>query len=422
MAPLPDVFQQAKMSHQLFHQNAPGLDWISTNVLPVSPDEPQELELLGSSPATYCVQFVFTPPSLEAKRFQTLRQINKAYNANPWCKHIAHVEMASTLLFKPLTLPKGTFLICGDRAFNSIPSRLLGGPCTLGRLSLLTPNKTTIMDWIVKNSTTHAIQKRDLTDLDPDCESDIIHWSKAKATALTIFLPWVSVAKSLGELGRLECWVAKQANVTSTALSGLLADEEITRKATLQNRAAIDYLLLLHHHTCEEFEGLCCFNLSSKAENVRQSIQQLKDMVHTIKQESKDFWDSLFENWGLTGWLNSLVKSIVIILFILLVISITCGVIKRFTARMIANATSALSVNQVWATAPRAEEIEMDEFPTPEEALDTMDPENYLPEERWPPTYAEQMTNQRWFAECYPDSDYLPPPPTFSYGERHYHI
>ncbi|TRZ17445.1 hypothetical protein HGM15179_009650 [Zosterops borbonicus] len=209
---------------------------------------------------------------------------------------------------------------------------------------------------------------------------------------------------------------------TLTNSKGHPAFKNVLFNALNENRAAIDYLLLLHHHTCEEFEGLCCFNLSSKAENVRQSIQQLKDMVHTIKQESKDFWDSLFENWGLTGWLNSLVKSIVIILFILLVISITCGVIKRFTARMIANATSALSVNQVWATAPRAEEIEMDEFPTPEEALDTMDPENYLPEERWPPTYAEQMTNQRWFAECYPDSDYLPPPPTFSYGERHYHI
>ncbi|TRZ05296.1 hypothetical protein HGM15179_021811, partial [Zosterops borbonicus] len=259
------------------------------------------------------------------------------------------------------------------------------GPCTLGRLSLLAPNKTTIMDWIMKNST-HAIQKRDLTDLDPDCESDVIHWSKAKATAITIFLPWVSVAKSLGELGRLECWVAKQANVTSTALSDLLADEEITRKATLQNRAAIDYLLLLHHHTCEEFEGLCCFNLSSRAENVRESIKKIQDMVHTIKQETKDWFDQLFGNWGLSSWVSSAIKTGLLVLLLLFIIGVAFGVIRRFTQRAITAATSSLSVNNVWATAPPFEEIEMQEFP-PEEDEEDFDPENYVPEtedDRWP--------------------------------------
>ncbi|TRZ04871.1 hypothetical protein HGM15179_022236 [Zosterops borbonicus] len=132
------------------------------------------------------------------------------------------------------------------------------------------------MDWFDKNSSMHApVKKEDLADPDPDCESEIIHWSKAKATAITVFLPWVSVAKSMGELGQLECWVAKQANLTSNALSDLLRDEDITRQATIQNWAAIDYLLLLHHHTCEEFEGLCCFNLSSRAEDVRQSIKKI---------------------------------------------------------------------------------------------------------------------------------------------------
>ncbi|TRZ17238.1 hypothetical protein HGM15179_009881 [Zosterops borbonicus] len=374
-------------------------DWISSNVLTISPDEPQELELLGSSPAPFCVQFVFTPSTREAKLFYNLLQVNKAYYAAPWCKQVAHVEMASTLQYKPLTLPRGTFLICGDRAFNGIPSRLLGGPCTLGRLSLLTPNKTTIMDWIVKNSSTHAtVQKRDLASLSPDCESDIIHWSKAKATAVTIFLPWVSVAKSLGELGRLECWVAKQANLTSTALADLLQDERVTRQATLQNRAAIDYLLLLHHHTCEEFEGLCCFNLTSKAENVRNSIQKIKDMVHQIQQESKDWFDQIFGNWGLSGWVNSLVKTLVMILVVLLLIGLAFGLIKHFLRKAITKATSALSINQVWASAPPPEEwIEMQQLPL-EDSEEGFDSDDYIPEteeEQWP-------TQQPWLEEIYP--------------------
>ncbi|TRZ09212.1 hypothetical protein HGM15179_017895 [Zosterops borbonicus] len=132
-------------------------DWVSTP-LPKAAEEPQELELLGSSRAPFCVQFVFTP-TRDANLFTDIKQIKRVYHATPWCVMVAHVKMASTLGYKPLALPKGLFLICRDRAYAGIPSRLLGGPCTLGRLSLLTPNKTMIMDWIVKNSSAHAIQK-----------------------------------------------------------------------------------------------------------------------------------------------------------------------------------------------------------------------------------------------------------------------
>ncbi|RMC17298.1 hypothetical protein DUI87_05879 [Hirundo rustica rustica] len=92
----------------------------------------------------------------------------------------------------------------------------------------------------------------------------------------------LALPKALGELAHLECWVVKQANLTSNTLANLLSDEEITRQATLQNHTAIDYLLLLHGHRCEEFEGLCCFNLSSKAENKYDIIQKIRDMDHDL--------------------------------------------------------------------------------------------------------------------------------------------
>ncbi|RMC20760.1 hypothetical protein DUI87_01612 [Hirundo rustica rustica] len=114
----------------------------------------------------------------------------------------------------------------------------------------------------------------------------------------------LALPKALGELAHLECWVAKQANLTSNALAGLLSDEEVTRQAMLQNRAAIDYLLLLNGHRCEEFEGLCCFNLSMKAEDVHKAIQNIQGMVEDIKKETGDWLSGMFGNWGISGRRN----------------------------------------------------------------------------------------------------------------------
>lgn len=58
------------------------------------------------------------------------------------------------------------------------------------------------MHWKIKNNThKFAIQKRDLSQLDPDCNSEIVHWSRFKATTIAVLLPWISAAKTMGELG-----------------------------------------------------------------------------------------------------------------------------------------------------------------------------------------------------------------------------
>ncbi|KFV54481.1 hypothetical protein N341_12309, partial [Tyto alba] len=36
--------------------------------------------------------------------------------------------------------------------------------------------------------------------------------------------------------------------------------------------AAIDFLLLAHRHGCEDFEGLCCMNLSDHSQSIHASI------------------------------------------------------------------------------------------------------------------------------------------------------
>ncbi|KFO56203.1 hypothetical protein N302_06230, partial [Corvus brachyrhynchos] len=40
--------------------------------------------------------------------------------------------------------------------------------------------------------------------------------------------------------------------------------------------AAIDFLLLAHGHSCEEFDGLCCMNLSDHSKSVFASIKELQ--------------------------------------------------------------------------------------------------------------------------------------------------
>lgn len=70
-------------------------DWVSTSLLQAT-DEPQELELLGSSPAPFCVQFVFIPPQGQEREFSNVLQIKEVYLASTWCDKIANVKMAST--------------------------------------------------------------------------------------------------------------------------------------------------------------------------------------------------------------------------------------------------------------------------------------------------------------------------------------
>ncbi|XP_064285402.1 uncharacterized protein LOC135305595 [Passer domesticus] len=313
--------------------------------LNISKSEPQEFKLLGSSAADLCFQFLpFPEPGAEKSAYQP----GLEYKAENWCNSVVEISMSITPWRQPRSIPKGFFMICGDRAWAGIPSSFVGGPCTFGRMSLFSPNKTQISNWQRMKVANNSVRvPRDLKELDSTCDSEIIHWSQPESVAWTIFLPWVSIAKSLGELAHLECWVAKQANYTSSALSELLQDEEITRQATLQNRAAIDYLLLLHDHHCEEFEGLCCLNLSSRAENVRTSIKNIQDMVHEVKQKTVDWLGDLFEGWGLSGWAASVLKSVLLILFVILVVIISVSLVWTILKRLLIKLTSTASVNRV---------------------------------------------------------------------------
>jgi len=58
------------------------------------------------------------------------------------------------------------------------------------------------------------------------------------------------------------------------------------RHGTLQKRAAIDFLLLARGHGCQDFEGMCCMNLSDHSESIHASIDKLKELTQQLKLQS----------------------------------------------------------------------------------------------------------------------------------------
>ncbi|KFP28774.1 hypothetical protein N325_01513, partial [Colius striatus] len=46
--------------------------------------------------------------------------------------------------------------------------------------------------------------------------------------------------------------------------------------------AAIDFLLLAHGHGFQDFEGICCFNLSDRSESIHKALTYLKAHAQNI--------------------------------------------------------------------------------------------------------------------------------------------
>ncbi|KFQ76621.1 hypothetical protein N335_06232, partial [Phaethon lepturus] len=46
--------------------------------------------------------------------------------------------------------------------------------------------------------------------------------------------------------------------------------------------AAIDFLLLAHGHGCQDFDGLCCMNLSNHSTSIHAQIQEPQRLNHQL--------------------------------------------------------------------------------------------------------------------------------------------
>ncbi|NXE58224.1 ENR1 protein, partial [Casuarius casuarius] len=191
-------------------------------------------------------------------------------------------------------LPDGMFLICGDRAWPGIPKRAIGGPCYLGSLTIFAPNQTAVTK-MVANQTSR--RRRSLTSLGPECDDKVEIWGAAARIGASI-IPQIGTAHALASLGKLACWAVKQSNVTTKVLYEMAQDMDSIRHAILQNRAAIDFLLLAQGHGCKDVEGMCCFNLTDHSRSIHSELEWLKEHTSKITVMTNPL-----DNW-LAGWLG----------------------------------------------------------------------------------------------------------------------
>ena len=86
------------------------------------------------------------------------------------------------------------------------------------------------------------------------------------------------------------------------------------RQATLENRATIDYLLLLHHLGCQKFPGMCCFNITDNSKKVTNLISDIQEQLTHIHQYGGIF--GYGTSW--IAWLLPFITPILVLLCILL--------------------------------------------------------------------------------------------------------
>ncbi|XP_045677565.1 syncytin-B-like [Phyllostomus hastatus] len=155
-------------------------------------------------------------------------------------------------------LPAGWFLICGRTVYSYVPANSSGGPCSLGRLTVFMPQKP------------HPTGDPQEFLLTLNCDNYFHLFSLTEHMLLTTFVV-PAVATSLNmERSTAACTLAKVLNATIQAIGAISQELGQAGEVALQNRAALDYLLLRHNHGCEGSKELCCFNLTDDSQLIEQ--------------------------------------------------------------------------------------------------------------------------------------------------------
>ncbi|XP_053935940.1 uncharacterized protein LOC128853667 [Cuculus canorus] len=130
------------------------------------------------------------------------------------------------------------------------------------------------------------------------------------------------IYKLIGQTERL-------ARVTKKGFRDLNMQLKATTKMTLQNRRALDILLLKEHGVCGYLKDRvdhCCVHIPNVTMDIEYDISQLKRIEQEAEEERKEIghnWiGELFNGLGihLGGWLQSLLETICTLLLVFLVI------------------------------------------------------------------------------------------------------
>ncbi|XP_057230544.1 uncharacterized protein LOC130578458 [Malurus melanocephalus] len=259
---------------------------------------PQELDILGTLNADSCTNFKFISTGNSPVAWWVNASVPWYQNASHWCN--STTAQLTQSFSTNIQLPRGIFLICGDRAWAGVPMAIKGGPCTLGKLTLLSPN-TTVAAWIQQNRIRRR-HTRNVHAFPPDCRDTVEFWNAAKIISAFQLSPGVASARALTSLNKLGCSLAKISNATSIAISDLLFDADNIRHTLLQNQAAIDFLVLANGHGCKDFDQLCCMNLSDHSRSVYAQIRELQALTqHRAEDMSWNPFAGGIQDWN---WLK----------------------------------------------------------------------------------------------------------------------
>ncbi|XP_057342904.1 sorting nexin-29 isoform X7 [Manis pentadactyla] len=84
------------------------------------------------------------------------------------------------------------------------------------------------------------------------------------------------------EISKLACAYSKTTNLTASILSELNQELGEVRVAVLQNRTTIESLLLKEHMRCEQFPGMCCFNLSDSSQTIQNQLDNIYHIIEPV--------------------------------------------------------------------------------------------------------------------------------------------
>ncbi|XP_067324712.1 endogenous retrovirus group K3 member 1 [Anolis sagrei] len=213
-----------------------------------------------------------------------------------------------------IPLPPGWFFTCGARTFNYIPANISETTCCLSRLVSILPTKDQIT----------SREKRGVT-LDDSCDSDINLLNQAEYISLAVSLVGVPALAVINHrtLAKTACSLAKVINHTSSAIGLLGVEQQELRNAILDNRAAIDFLLLQHLIGCESVKSMCCFNLTDNSNKISMHVASLKDLAQHIRQDTVPAWWNFLWSWLPVGWIRRAVQ-IALLLTSCLIICCCC--------------------------------------------------------------------------------------------------
>ncbi|KAJ7422441.1 hypothetical protein BTVI_13966 [Pitangus sulphuratus] len=200
-----------------------------------------------------------------------------------------------------------------------------------GKPRSMSPQPTTPPVWFTPpHPTLHYQTMPPPLPFPEECDSKVEIWSQMRNFWAATFIPAIGVNHELSVLTHLGCWLTKEANATSRAIEDLLEDTQRIKTMTLQNRAAVDCLLLAHGHGCQDFEGMSCMNFSDNSESIYQSRHKLKALVKDIHAPSSQSGgpelpslSGLF-SWlhlpNIPQWLRTVIGFLIIVLIIIFVI------------------------------------------------------------------------------------------------------